>query len=282
MDQKTMEWLKWRQQGIGSSDVSAILGISPWKTAYKLWQEKIADEVKESEGNWAMRRGNEEEPKVRAMFELQMGEAYAPALCMMAGLNFMRSSLDGRSADRKSIIEIKFAGKVDHEGARTGLVPDKYMAQIQHQLLVSMAEVCHYLSWNGKELLRVDVKPDQKWQDRIRTECIAFWRCVMTKTPPGMQDSDSVPLQNLDDKVNKWKELKSQVDALSEVMEGIEAELKAAVTVPRMHACGVTFSQVERIGNVNYKAIPELKNVDLEKYRGKPSSYIKISIAKEA
>ena len=35
-----IDWLKERQKGIGGSDVAAILGMSPWRTPYQVWEEK--------------------------------------------------------------------------------------------------------------------------------------------------------------------------------------------------------------------------------------------------
>lgn len=35
------EWLAWRRKGIGGSDVAAILGISPWRTARDLYNDKL-------------------------------------------------------------------------------------------------------------------------------------------------------------------------------------------------------------------------------------------------
>lgn len=34
------EWLRYRKQGIGGSDVAAILGISKWNSAISLWLNK--------------------------------------------------------------------------------------------------------------------------------------------------------------------------------------------------------------------------------------------------
>ena len=34
------EWLRYRNMGIGGSDVAALLGISKWKSALELWLEK--------------------------------------------------------------------------------------------------------------------------------------------------------------------------------------------------------------------------------------------------
>ena len=40
MEQKSEEWLDWRKKGIGSSDAPIIMGVSPWKTPFELWEEK--------------------------------------------------------------------------------------------------------------------------------------------------------------------------------------------------------------------------------------------------
>ena len=34
------EWLEERRKGIGGSDAAGILGLNPWKTAYRVYQEK--------------------------------------------------------------------------------------------------------------------------------------------------------------------------------------------------------------------------------------------------
>ena len=39
--QQSEEWLEFRRSRIGASDAPIIMGVSPWKTHYKLWVEKI-------------------------------------------------------------------------------------------------------------------------------------------------------------------------------------------------------------------------------------------------
>lgn len=41
------DWLKLRQSGIGGSDISAIMGENPYKTAYDLYHKKVAEVVAE-------------------------------------------------------------------------------------------------------------------------------------------------------------------------------------------------------------------------------------------
>ena len=47
------EWLAYRRQGIGGSDVAAILGISPFRTARDLYDDKLnIASAADDTGNW--------------------------------------------------------------------------------------------------------------------------------------------------------------------------------------------------------------------------------------
>lgn len=54
------EWLDYRRRGIGGSDVSAIFGTSPFRTARDLYYDKLnIASVEDDEGNWvAMEMGH--------------------------------------------------------------------------------------------------------------------------------------------------------------------------------------------------------------------------------
>ena len=56
------EWLAYRRKGIGGSDVAALLGISPWRTARDLFYDKLNIAVVEDhEDNWvALEMGHRE------------------------------------------------------------------------------------------------------------------------------------------------------------------------------------------------------------------------------
>ena len=69
------EWLAYRRQGIGGSDVAAILGISPFRTARDLYDDKlnIASAVDDT-GNWvALEMGHLLEPLVAQIFAKKTG-----------------------------------------------------------------------------------------------------------------------------------------------------------------------------------------------------------------
>ena len=64
--QGTQEWLDWRSDGVGSSDLKPIIGTSQYKTIFELWLEKLGYLIPKNIGaNPHIRRGNHFEPIVR-------------------------------------------------------------------------------------------------------------------------------------------------------------------------------------------------------------------------
>ena len=45
------EWLQYRTQGIGGSEVSVIAGINPYRSVYQLWLEKTGQITPEETEN---------------------------------------------------------------------------------------------------------------------------------------------------------------------------------------------------------------------------------------
>lgn len=65
------KWLAYRRKGIGGSDVAALLGISPWRTARDLYFDKLnIVAVEDNEDNWvALEMGHLLEPLVAKIFQ---------------------------------------------------------------------------------------------------------------------------------------------------------------------------------------------------------------------
>lgn len=69
------EWLAYRRKGIGGSDVAALLGISPWRTARDLYFDKLnIVAVEDNEDNWvALEMGHLLESLVAKIFQHRTG-----------------------------------------------------------------------------------------------------------------------------------------------------------------------------------------------------------------
>ena len=74
------EWLAYRRRGIGGSDVAAILGISPFRTARDLYDDKLnIASVADDAGNWvALEMGHLLEPVVAQMYAFKTGHRVIP------------------------------------------------------------------------------------------------------------------------------------------------------------------------------------------------------------
>ena len=58
------EWLELRSHGIGGSDVAAIMGLSPWRTPYQVWADKVLGIREDISGKPAVEWGTILEPVV--------------------------------------------------------------------------------------------------------------------------------------------------------------------------------------------------------------------------
>ena len=61
------EWLKARKRGVGASDMSALAGVNPYKSAFEIYLDKTSDEVNEF-SNQFTHWGNILEPVVADEF----------------------------------------------------------------------------------------------------------------------------------------------------------------------------------------------------------------------
>lgn len=281
------EWLKYRRKGIGASDAYILTGDAPeWGTPLKLYEEKISTDEPKEKSNFITDKGNEAESKIRALCELKLGKSFKPALVRSNELPYIMASLDGWSDDQTENLEIKLVGR---EVWESGVVPKKYVTQIQHQYLASGSKKAYcamYLESEYKfhgdvslEFLKiVPVDPDLEYQAELLKIEQDFWENhVLKRKPPEPTDYDYVDIKGYADEVNKLFKLEDKEKEIKKEIAKIKSKLKKLAE--EQGKARVTFSKKYRMtksvkqGSVDYKAIPQLENVDLDKFR-KPSSVV--------
>lgn len=178
MQQSGPEWLAWRNAGLGSSDIGVLMGFNQWKTEDELFREKTGQKKSNFKSNAAMERGQKLEPCVRAEWELTQDKEFPPATFIHKDHNFLKASLDGWHEETRTVIEIKCPNAKAHASAKFGNVPDYYLPQVNHLMLVTNALHLDYLSFDGWKIAHVPVKPDLEYQGRIIEKAIAFWSRV--------------------------------------------------------------------------------------------------------
>lgn len=217
------QWLDWRNQGIGSSDAPAILGISPWTTPFQKWEEKVFPVRKES--NSAMERGKALEEPARQEFERLMNCSVFPLNVENTKDSWLRASLDGISMKGDILVEIKCPNKDDHLSAINKKVPEKYYPQCQHQLAVTGLQGMYYYSFDGKKGAVVEVARDKEYIEKeLFPKEKQFWNMVLDRIPPELVEKDFINLENH----AVWKEA-------SEKWKGAKRALQDAEFIENLH-----------------------------------------------
>jgi putative phage-type endonuclease len=181
VDQNTDEWLDWRRQRIGASDVAAILGCSPYMDKVELWLDKTGQAPPKQISEFAKQRGGEVEAQLRARYSLHTGRDYQPRLAVHDEYEFISASLDGYS-ETGHAIEVKFVGAKKYQEE---IIPEHHIIQMQHQMLVTGLPYIDYLySTDGIEYKVFKCEADPDKQALILKECLEFWSYVVTRQEP--------------------------------------------------------------------------------------------------
>lgn len=214
-----VQWLQWRRNGIGSSDSPVIMGVSPWKTPYQLWMEKITGKDSQPE-NSSMERGKRLEGEARDAFSNILKTDLSPKNVEHDKISWLRASLDGIDPSGKIMVEIKCPNQVDHGLALNKQVPTKYWPQLQHQLLVTGLDHMYYVSYTGKEIAWVNVMRDDQYVGEMLAKEQEFWDCVVNQTPPELTEKDYVNLEAH----SEWPKIASRLIEVQSHLKTLERE----------------------------------------------------------
>lgn len=136
------EWSEFRRQGVGGSDVAAIMGLSPWRTPLQVWLQKTGRDGGDEPDSEAMYWGRVLEADVARRFaeghpELMVRNVNATLVSrdspwMHANLDRLVVTADGSPA----VLEIKTASAYKADEWEDG-VPPYYLTQVMWYLLVT-------------------------------------------------------------------------------------------------------------------------------------------------
>lgn len=200
------DWLKHRNNYIGGSDSSAILGLNPYKSNIDLWLEKTGQTVPEDISDKPyVKYGTQAEMHLRGLFRLDFPEYQVEYIDNNMFLNskypFAHASLDGWLTDkdgRKGILEIKTTNILQsmQKEKWNHRIPDNYYIQILHYLLVTEFEFAIlkaqlksefnnevYLQTKHYFIERSEVQEDIDFLEKSERE---FFKSVQEKRRPAL------------------------------------------------------------------------------------------------
>lgn len=213
------EWLQARRSGIGGSDIAAIVGASPYATAYDIYKAKMEapDDSEESENSeW----GRILEPVVAKKFVDRTGLKVQNVNFLMrhpdhtwAIANIDRAIVNPEIAGNvrfkngelttDMILECKTASEYvgkDWGEEETDEVPDQYQCQGQWYMGVTNTLVCYMAVLIGGNKFRIyRIDRNQELIDYLFSEAESFWvNHVLAGVAP-----EPVTLENAKDKFRK-------------------------------------------------------------------------------
>ena len=205
------EWLEWRRKGIGGSDASIILGISPFATARDLYYDKLhIASYKDDTGNWvALQIGHLLEDLVAEIFHKKTGYPiyqdkrmfYHPLYpYMLANVDYFVTLPNGETA----ILEIKttsYNGKDAWWINGEETVPVNYEAQGRHYMAVMNLNHVFYccLYGNNEDTVIIrHVERDTAYEEELIALEGIFWNeHVLKRVPPPYTEDGSLVIQSV-------------------------------------------------------------------------------------
>lgn len=183
-------WLDWRKGGIGSSDMPAILGVSPFKTALDVYLDKIGESTPELESE-VQAIGLALESGIASLYTRATGRTIERQQVRYTSpaLSYFRATVDGETDDGR-IVEFKTGGlaraaEIGEEG--TDQLPNHWIIQAAHQMLVSGAEVVDFAVLTGGHALQFrtfTVERDEGLISLLNQAGREFWARVQERRPP--------------------------------------------------------------------------------------------------
>lgn len=279
LPQGSPEWLAYRLAKRNASESAAVLGLSPWMTPYQLWLVKTGRQ--QTAITAAMQRGTDLEPLARLVYEQQTGLVMQPLVLEAEAYS---ASLDGMTLEGDLVLEIKCpargtCSKLWHSVA-AGEIPEHYQVQIQHQLMVSGAQMAHLWVFDGERGLLHSMERDEALMERIQAAWDGFQRYLDDDTPPALSEADTVFRTD-----STWTEaartyalVKHEADVLAERLEKARQSLIALAQHPREQGAGVAVTRFWKQGNVDYKKVPVLQGLDLSHCRSTAREEVRVSL----
>ena len=255
LKQNSPEWIEYRKDKIGCSDVATIIGWNPYKTPYDLFLERVGKKEKFL-GNFATERGKMLEPIALDMLDKTLGEKTIRGNVYQKGLFI--ASLDAEI--NEMVVEVKSPQTVKLPLLK---VPDLYYPQVQFQMYVSGYRKALYLEFDVKEIHTVNLEYNEKFIDEHMPTIEQFYESVRT----GIWIEEKVKTDNtLKPLLAELFVIQAKLKELELKESAIKNDLKLKVSEKTM-CDNYVLEWSQRAGSIDYSKVPELKGVDLEKYR---------------
>jgi len=180
--QGSEDWKTYRNSRISATNIAPIMGVSPFKTALMLYEEKLNLRPPEPL-NQKMSEGMALEEHARNFMNRVHHTDYEPIVLQHGDINYLMASLDGMNS-KGEILEIK-CGRGSHELAKQGIIPEYYLSQLNCQMECSNTTQAYYCSYRSNDdCVLITVKRDDAFIEKMLVEVDLFYKNLLNFIPP--------------------------------------------------------------------------------------------------
>ncbi|WP_423063876.1 YqaJ viral recombinase family protein [Candidiatus Paracoxiella cheracis] len=236
---------KQRKNGLGGTDIGAILGFSRYKTPLDVYEEKTSDAIVD-ESNAFMQFGQDFEPIIIRHYEQsQRCEILSDCDTLYhPQYDFLFANIDGKVKNSNIIIECKTASRSPLWGEPgTNEIPEAYLFQVAHYASIADAEKVDVAVFFRESCEHViyTYQRNAELEAIIEERAVRFWNdFVLKRIPPepinaedckrlykSLQWEAKVADSEAQQALERYKAIKAQNKALKEE----EAKLKDRLVV---------------------------------------------------
>lgn len=303
--QERLEWLRSRQDGIGGSDASAILGFNKWVSPFQLYVDKTReitmDDVLADYDNEAIHWGNVLEDIVAEEFSRRTGKKVRRRnqTFVHKEHDFMIANIDRDVVGERALLECKTTNAFNRDAWEGEIIPPAYMCQIQHYMAVLDYERAYIaVLIGGQKFVWKEIERDDEFIELMIQAEKHFWENhVLAGVAPEIDGSDSASalLKEMypEDNGERIMLPSDEAEMLIEAIESIKADTKEKQALQKEYENKLKLL----IGEAEYGVTPKYEvrhqtitskrfdraalrkaHPDIEKQFVKESSYRKLTI----
>jgi putative phage-type endonuclease len=232
------EWLRERKNYLGGTDLAAIAGLSPYRTALDVYLDKTSDDIT-CETNAAMRWGNLLEDVVAKAYSEDTGYAVEiePNTIYHPEYKFLGANIDRWVGDKEYVLECKTAGFIKAKewgDLGTDQIPESYLVQVAHYAAIcDVPKVDIAVLIGGQDFRIYTYERNKELEDKLIKIACNFWhnhiekrippKCVSTRDTFNLfPQSNYHEIVAEDNIIEKWEQLKAAKEEENRIAETIE------------------------------------------------------------
>ncbi len=239
------EWLRIRKNHLTGSDIGAVCGMNPYKSAMQVYLDKISPEI-EVVDNESMRLGRDLEDYVARRFMETTGKKVrrSNAMYVHDQYSFMMANIDRLVIGERAGLECKTASPYQADRWKDGKIPEWYYLQCQHYMKVLEMDGWYLaVLIYGKGFQYTYLPRDEELLDHLIEIEKDFWenhiQAKVMPSPDGSKEADKLVqtyfhrkkgtvtrLIGLDEQITRRNELVELIKKMQTEKKIIEQEIK--------------------------------------------------------